>query len=294
MSQIISSKQLVESLKQQAQEKVKFIEDHLGITPCLKILMAGNNPASISYVTKKAELAKACGMTSEIVHLDENKFLEYDRITTECNNSTEINGFMLQLPYPNKLKEMNETLHHGFNIHSDKDVDCLEEKTYAQMLACDDEAFIPCTPLGVLRYLEYLDVAIEGTHFAIIGRSRLVGKPLADLILAKGGTITICHSKTKDLKKAIAGADVVISVVGHYGLLNEENILPHHILIDVGINQVDGKLKGDATAKSQEIAKIATPVPGGVGPLTVMSLITNTIDACYMQNALKRPVWKVK
>ena len=294
MSQIISSKQLVEKLKEQAVEKVEFIERQLGITPCLKILMAGNNPASISYVTKKVELAKACGMISEIVYLDENKFLEYDRITTEMNQSSEINGFMLQLPYPEKLLELNDTLKEGFNINTAKDVDCLEEETYVKMLAGEDDAFVPCTPLGVLRYLEHLDIDIEGTHFAIIGRSRLVGKPLADLILAKGGTLTVCHSKTKDLKRAIAGADVVISVVGNYGLLNEDNVLPHHVLIDVGINKVDGKLEGDATQQARELAKIATPVPGGVGPLTVMSLITNAIDACYIQNGLKRPEWQVK
>lgn len=292
MTKIIASKQLVEILKQQAAEKVEFIEKQLGVKPCLKILMAGANPASVSYVTKKVELARDCGMDSEVVRLDESKFLEYDRLSTECNMSTEVNGFMLQLPFPEKLAEMNDTLEHGFNIETSKDVDCLEEVTYSKMLENDESAFLPCTPLGILRYLKHLNVNIEGTHFAIVGRSRLVGKPMADLLLAGGGTVTIAHSRTANLGKAIENADVIISAVGRANLLNNDNVKPHHILVDVGINKVDGKLCGDA---SKDInCNILTPVPGGVGPLTVMSLITNTIDACYMQNGLARPKWSVK
>jgi methylenetetrahydrofolate dehydrogenase (NADP+) / methenyltetrahydrofolate cyclohydrolase len=294
MENIVSSKALVETLKTQAKQKIKYLEETLGILPKLTILMAGDNPASKSYVAKKVELAKECGMESDTIYLDENKFLEYDKVSTDLNRMPEVNGFMLQLPCPNRLIEVNETLKDGFNINSIKDVDCLEEQTYAKMLDNEDEAFTPCTPLGILRYLEFLNVDIEGKHFAIIGKSRLVGKPLADLLLAKGATITICHSQTINLAKAIENADVVICAVGKKDLLNKDNVKPHHILIDVGINKVDGKLYGDVSEDAKSIAKIVTPVPGGVGPLTVMSLITNTIDACYMQNGLNRPSWQVK
>jgi len=285
--QIIGSKKLVEVLKQQAKQKVEEINKKLGIKPSLTILMAGDNPASVSYVTKKIELARECGMNSEIIYLDENNPQEYDKITTELNNNKNINGFMLQLPCPIELKN-------GFNINTEKDVDCLTETTYKKMLAEDKTSFAPCTPLGILRYLEFLGIEISGTNFAMIGKSRLVGKPLFELLLNKGGTVTLCHSKTKDLAKSISTADVVISAVGKAGLLNKDNIQEGQILIDVGINKVDGKLCGDVAKNVEEKASIISPVPGGIGPLTVMSLITNTIDVCYMQNGLERPEWSVK
>ena len=287
ISKVIASKTLVEILKEQAKQKVKEINEKLGVRPALTILMAGNNPASVSYVTKKIELAKECGMKSEIIYLNENSSQEYDKITTELNNNKDINGFMLQLPCPIELEN-------GFNINSEKDVDCLTEVTYQKMLTEKQDAFSPCTPLGILRYLEFLGVEISGTNFAIIGKSRLVGKPLFELLLNSGGTVTLCHSRTKDLAKSISTADVVISAVGKPNLLNQDNIQEGQILIDVGINKVEGKLCGDIAKDAVEKAKIITPVPGGVGPLTVMSLITNTIDACYMQNGLARPTWKVQ
>jgi len=287
ISKVIASKTLVEILKEQAKQKVKEINEKLGVRPALTILMAGNNPASVSYVTKKIELAKECGMKSEIIYLNENSSQEYDKITTELNNNKDINGFMLQLPCPIELEN-------GFNINSEKDVDCLTEVTYQKMLTEKQDAFSPCTPLGILRYLEFLGVEIWGTNFAIIGKSRLVGKPLFELLLNSGGTVTLCHSRTKDLAKSISTADVVISAVGKPNLLNQDNIQEGQILIDVGINKVEGKLCGDIAKDAVEKAKIITPVPGGVGPLTVMSLITNTIDACYMQNGLARPTWKVQ
>ena len=285
--QYIPSKDLVETLKLQAQKKVTEFKEKTGKTPVLKILMAGSNPASISYVTKKTELAKACGMDSDVIYLDENNPNEYDKITTQLNNDSSINGFMLQLPCPIELAN-------GFNINAYKDADCLTDETYNKLLLNDNTAFAPCTPLGIMRYLDFLGIDIAGTNFAVIGKSRLVGKPLFEMLLAKGGTVTLCHSKTKDLKKSISTADVVISAVGIAGLINDENITQGQVLIDVGINKVEGKLVGDVSKSAESKAKIITPVPGGVGPLTVMSLITNTIDAAYMQNNLERPIWNVK
>lgn len=284
--EVISSKILVDILKDQAKQKVKEIKTITGKTPSLTIILAGDNPASASYVKKKIELARDCGMTSEIIYLDNNSSDEYDKITTQLNNDKDLNGFMLQLPCPIELNN-------GFNINTIKDVDCLEEETYKKMLNSDD-GYMPCTPLGVLRYLEFLDIDVNNTNIAIIGRSRLVGEPLALLLDNMGANVTVCHSQTPSIKEAIKNCKVVISVVGKHGLLNNDIIQEGQILIDVGINKVNNKLVGDCDDTVKSKASIITPVPGGVGPLTVMSLITNSIDACYIQNNLEKPIWKIK
>ena len=283
----VSSAQLVEILKKQVIQKVEEFNTKVGKLPSLTIVLAGDNPASLSYVKNKIKLAKDCGMKSEIIYLDQNSKEQYDIITTKLNKNADLHGFMTQLPCPIDLNG-------DLNIDAIKDVDCLTETTYQKMLNDEIDGYVPCTPLGVLRYLEFLDVQINNLDVAVIGRSRLVGEPLAKLLEKQGANVTVVHSKTPCLKTAIKDCKVAICAVGKHGLLNEDVIEQNQILIDVGINKVNGKLVGDCDITVKQKADIITPVPGGVGPLTVMSLITNTVDAAYIQNGLDKPIWKVK
>lgn len=285
--QTVSSEQLVEILKKQAINKVQDFKQKTGKVPSLTILLAGDNPASLSYVKNKIKLAKACGMGSQIIYLDENSKEQYDIMTTKLNNDADLHGFMTQLPCP---IDLNGEL----NINPEKDVDCLTDVTYQKMLNNEEYGYAPCTPLGVLRYLEFLKQDVNNMNIAVIGRSRLVGEPLAKLLKNKGANVTVCHSQTSSIKEAIKNCKVVICAVGKYGLLNKDVIQDGQILIDVGINKLEGKLVGDCDETVKQKAALVTPVPGGVGPLTVMSLITNTIDAAYLQNGFAKPTWEVK
>ena len=249
----------------------------LGSRPGLAVVIVGNDPASQVYVRNKARACEAIGMYSE-VHALPTDISQRDltAFVETLNVNPSIHGILVQLPLPTHIDDrvVIEA------IASDKDVDGFH---YANMgaLVIDESRFPPCTPYGVMKMLEYEGIAVEGKHVVIVGRSNIVGKPQAMLMLRAGGTVTVCPSKTKDLAKFTKDADILIAAVGKACMINGDLIKPGAVVIDVGINRLaDGKLVGDVDFESAvKVASAITPVPGGVGPMTITMLLGNTLRA---------------
>ena len=249
----------------------------LGSRPGLAVVIVGNDPASQVYVRNKARACEAIGMYSEVHALPADiSQRDLTAFVETLNVNPSIHGILVQLPLPTHIDDrvVIEA------IASDKDVDGFH---YANMgaLVIDESRFPPCTPYGVMKMLEYEGIAVEGKHVVIVGRSNIVGKPQAMLMLKAGGTVTVCHSKTKDLAKFTKDADILIAAVGKACMINGDLIKPGAVVIDVGINRLaDGKLVGDVDFESAVmVASAITPVPGGVGPMTITMLLGNTLRA---------------
>ena len=248
-----------------------------GSRPGLAVVIVGSDPASQVYVRNKARACEAVGMHSE-VHALGIDISQADLTAFVCklNADPAIHGILVQLPLPNQID--GRAVIEAIAPH--KDVDGFH---YANMgaLVIDESWFPPCTPYGVMKMLEYEGIAVEGKHVVIVGRSNIVGKPQAMLMLKAGGTVTVCHSKTKDLAKFTKDADILIAAVGKACMINGGLIKPGAVVIDVGINRLaDGKLVGDVDFESAvNVASAITPVPGGVGPMTITMLLGNTLRA---------------
>ena len=248
-----------------------------GSRPGLAVVIVGNDPASQVYVRNKARACEAIGMHSE-VHVRAGDISQADltAFIETLNVDPAIHGILVQLPLPKHINDraVIEAIAPG------KDVDGFH---YANMgaLVIDESWFPPCTPYGVMKMLEYEGVAIEGRHVVIVGRSNIVGKPMAMLMLKAGGTVTVCHSKTRDLSKFTRDADILVAAVGKPCMITGDMIKPGAVVIDVGINRLpDGKLAGDVDyASASRVAAAITPVPGGVGPMTITMLLGNTLRA---------------
>ena len=255
-----------------------------GSRPGLAIVIVGNDPASQVYVRNKARACEAIGMHSE-VHARPGDILQTDltAFIETLNANAAIHGILVQLPLPKHIDDraVIEAIAPG------KDVDGFH---YANMgaLVIDESWFPPCTPSGVMKVLEYEGIAIEGKHVVIVGRSNIVGKPQAMLMLKAGGTVTVCHSKTRDLGKFTRDADILVVAVGKPCMITADMIKPGAVVIDVGINRLpDGKLVGDVDfASAVKIASAITPVPGGVGPMTITMLLGNALRAAEHQAGL--------
>ena len=248
-----------------------------GSRPGLAVVIVGNDPASQVYVRNKARACEAIGMHSE-VHARAGDISQADltAFIETLNIDPAIHGILVQLPLPKHINDraVIEAIAPG------KDVDGFH---YANMgaLVIDESWFPPCTPYGIMKMLEYEGVAIEGRHVVIVGRSNIVGKPMAMLMLKAGGTVTVCHSKTRDLGKFTRDADILVAAVGKPCMITGDMIKPGAVVIDVGINRLpDGKLAGDVDyASALGVAAAITPVPGGVGPMTITMLLGNTLRA---------------
>lgn len=242
--------------------------------PSLTVVLVGDNPASQSYVKSKKKQAEEVGFTSEILILDKDASeLEVLDTVTRLNNDKNVDGILVQLPLPKHINEDTIIL----AISPEKDVDGLHPLNVG-LVTLNKGGTKPCTPKGIMTILNEYDIELEGKNALVIGRSRLVGQPIASLLLHKNATVTIAHSRTKNLEQLIAEHDIIVVAVGIPGFVKASSILPHHVLIDVGINRVDGKIVGDAEHESYEKAAYATPVPKGVGPMTVVSLLENTFE----------------
>jgi methylenetetrahydrofolate dehydrogenase (NADP+) / methenyltetrahydrofolate cyclohydrolase len=248
-----------------------------GVKPGLAVIIVGDDAASQVYVRNKAQACEAIGMHSEVHALpaatSESELLSWVR---ELNANPAIHGILVQLPLPKHIDDrvVIEA------IHPAKDVDGFH---YANMgaLVIDESWFPPCTPFGVMQMLAHEGVEIEGKHAVVVGRSNIVGKPQAMLLLKAGATVTVCHSKTKDLAKFTRDADILIAAVGRANMITGDMIKPGAVVMDVGINRLpDGKLCGDVDFDSaSRVASAITPVPGGVGPMTITMLLGNTLRA---------------
>ena len=255
----------------------------LGVQPGLAAVLLGDDPASQIYVRNKVKACTDAGLYSE-VHTFDGDYPEAALLATvdQINRNPRIHGMLVQLPLPPHLD--SERIMQAIAI--DKDVDGFGWHNLGALLA-GRPLFVPCTPLGVMAMLDHVGIAVEGRNAVVVGRSVSVGKPLALLLMARGATVTVCHSKTRDLARHTATADILVSAVGRPGLITADMVKPGAVVIDVGINRLpDGKLVGDVDfAGVYEKASYLTPVPGGVGRMTVAMLIANTITAAERQAA---------
>lgn len=245
--------------------------------PGLAVVIVGTDPASQVYVRNKARACESIGMHSEIHALPaETSHAQLQSLIEKLNTDAAIHGILVQLPLPKHLDDraVIET------ISAAKDVDGFH---YANMgaLVMDESLYPPCTPWGVMKMLEYENIQVEGKHAVVVGRSNIVGKPQAMLLLKAGATVTICHSKTQDLPGFCRSADILVAAVGRANFVKGDWIKPGATVIDVGINRLpDGKLCGDVDfAAASQVAAAITPVPGGVGPMTITMLLGNTLKA---------------
>lgn len=256
-----------------------------GIVPKLAVILVGDNPASKIYVRNKSMACVESGVEYEEVLLGaETSMEELLSIIDNLNNRKDINGILLQSPIPNGL-DINKAFE---RIDRTKDVDGFNPINVGKLLIGVD-TFISCTPYGIIRMLKEYNIAIEGKNAVVIGRSNIVGKPMAQCLLNENATVTICHSKTKNIAEITKKADILISAVGKLNMVTADMVKEGAVIVDVGMNRKpDGKLAGDVDFENvKEKASYITPVPGGVGPMTIAMLMTNVVKACKAQNNIK-------
>ncbi|MBI5576174.1 MAG: bifunctional methylenetetrahydrofolate dehydrogenase/methenyltetrahydrofolate cyclohydrolase FolD [Deltaproteobacteria bacterium] len=285
-AQLIDGKAIAAAVRAEVKEKAAEFSARTGILPCLATVLVGEDPASRVYVRNKGKACIEAGMLSRQIDLPattpEKELLD---LVARLNADGSVHGILVQLPLPDGIEESRVIE----AISPDKDVDGLHPVNAGRLLS-GRPGLIPCTPYGVLRMLDHEKVDLKGKHAVVVGRSILVGKPVAFLLLARHATVTMCHSRTQDLPSVVRSADVVVAAVGKAGMVRGSWIKPGAVVIDVGINRLpDGKLTGDvAFDEAREIAGKITPVPGGVGPMTIAMLLCNTLEAARLQAARSR------
>lgn len=275
-ARIIDGKALAASIREEVAQRVANLKTQ-GVTPGLAVVLVGNDPASHVYVRNKAAACEKAGLYSEVIRLE--KDISQEQLLTvvrELNDNPNIHGILVQLPLP---AHMNSHIVIEA-ISAAKDVDGFHISN-AGLLMTGKPLFRPCTPYGVMKMLEAENVSPWGAEAVIVGASNIVGKPMAMLLLAAGATVTLCNSKTRDLAAQTRRADILIVATGKPGMVNGDMIKPGATVIDVGINRLpDGRLVGDVDFESaKEVAGAITPVPGGVGPMTIAMLLVNTLEA---------------
>ena len=281
MARIIDGKALAQKIKENISEEVSELKNK-GIIPGLAVILVGDDPASKVYVNNKKKACAQVGIYSEEYLLpadtDEKTLLD---LIAKLNADDRINGVLLQAPIPPHLdyRKISET------ISPMKDVDAFHPYNVGKIMIGDFD-FVPCTPAGVVELIKSTGTTIEGKNCVVIGRSNIVGKPQAMLLLKENGTVTVCHSKTKDIASVTRNADILVVAVGKAGFVTGNMIKPGAVVIDVGMNRnSEGKLCGDVDFVSAEsVASWITPVPGGVGPMTVTMLLKNTVKAAKLAN----------
>ena len=277
---LIDGKQISQSIKDEMKLEVLELEQKYGRRPCLDVIIVGDNPASRSYVRGKIKATEYCGFDGELIELPEDvSEAELLRVIEERNQAAGVDGILVQLPLPKHIDEDKVIA----AITPEKDVDGFHPENVAR-LWLNQECCVPCTPKGIIVLLERAGVEMNGKRAVVIGRSNIVGKPVAKLLLDKNCTVTIAHSRTKDLPAVCREADILVAAVGRAKMVTAEFVKPGVAVIDVGINRTeDGHLVGDVDFESVEpIAGCITPVPGGVGPMTITMLMRNTID-CFVK-----------
>lgn len=280
---ILSGKTYAQELKNQAKINLTELIRQTGVTPGLAVIIVGADPASQVYVRNKHRTCREMGINSQVISLPENT--DKSALITaikKLNEDVSVHGILLQLPLPKTLQPYESEI--LYNINPSKDVDGFHPVNVGK-LSIGEKCMVPCTPLGCIKMLESAGIPIDGKNAVIIGRSNIVGKPMANLLLAKNATVTICHSHTQNLKDITRTADILIAAVGHPAFVTADMIKPGAAIIDVGINRIaPKKLVGDVDFTAvKEKAAFITPVPGGVGLLTIATLMQNTIEAARQQ-----------
>ncbi len=283
MATIIDGKAISAAVRADVAAEVAALKEK-GIVPGLAVIIVGDDPASRVYVNNKKKACAEAGIYSEEFALPADTTQdELLALVESLNNRSDINGILCQLPLPAQLDEKAVIA----AISSRKDVDAFHAANVGHIMI-GDYHFLPCTPAGVMELLHRAGVAVEGKNCVVVGRSNIVGKPMAMLLLHENGTVTICHSKTKNLKEICAGADILVAAVGRPKFITADMVKPGAAVIDVGMDRDENnKLCGDVDyAEVSKVAGCITPVPGGVGPMTIAMLLKNTVMAAKMQNAL--------
>ena len=282
-AQRIDGKAISDQIKEEAALEAQELQRQ-GITPCLAVVLVGNDPASMVYVNNKKKACEKVGILSRSYELPEDtEEKDLLALVEQLNMDNSVHGVLVQLPLPPQIDEEKLIL----AVDPKKDVDCFHPLNVG-LLHTGQKGFLPCTPAGVLELIERSGHTIEGKRCVVIGRSHNVGKPTAMLLLQKNGTVTICHSKTKDLKGICKEADILVSAVGKLHTVTKDMVKEGAVVIDVGMNRNEnGKLCGDVDFDEVcEVAGAVSPVPGGVGLMTVAMLMKNCITAAKLQNGL--------
>ncbi|CAC5986295.1 Methenyltetrahydrofolate cyclohydrolase [Staphylococcus aureus] len=283
VAKILDGKQIAKDYRQGLQDQVEALKEK-GFTPKLSVILVGNDGASQSYVRSKKKAAEKIGMISEIVHFEETATEE--EVLNELNrlnNDDSVSGILVQVPLPKQVSEQKILE----AINPEKDVDGFHPINIGK-LYIDEQTFVPCTPLGIMEILKHADIDLEAKNAVVIGRSHIVGQPVSKLLLQKNASVTILHSRSKDMASYLKDADVIVSAVGKPSLVTKDVVKEGAVIIDVG-NTPDenGKLKGDVDYDAvKEIAGAITPVPGGVGPLTITMVLNNTLLAEKMRRGI--------
>lgn len=285
MAEIISGKIVSEKLRSELREEIVEYKNKCGIAPGLAVVMVGDDPASAVYVRNKHKACLDVGIESYQIEFPED-ITEEDLLKKidELNADDKVNGILVQLPLPSGINEEKVIE----RISPDKDVDAFHPSNVGRIMI-GNYSFLPCTPAGIISLLDHYNVEIAGKRCAVVGRSNIVGKPMALLLTERNGTVTLCHSKTRDLENILRESDIIVVAIGKAEFLHADMVKPGAVVIDVGINRTaEGKLVGDvAFGEVSQVASMITPVPGGVGPMTITTLLRNTLSAAKLQ-ILKR------
>ncbi|EAK1404619.1 bifunctional methylenetetrahydrofolate dehydrogenase/methenyltetrahydrofolate cyclohydrolase FolD [Campylobacter jejuni] len=274
---LLDGKALSTKIKEELKEKNQFLKSK-GIESCLAVILVGDNPASQTYVKSKAKACEECGIKSLVYHLNENITQnELLALINTLNHDGSVHGILVQLPLPDHIcKDLILE-----SIISSKDVDGFHPINVGYLNLGLESGFLPCTPLGVMKLLKAYEIDLEGKDAVIIGASNIVGRPMATMLLNAGATVSVCHIKTKDLSLYTRQADLIIVAAGCVNLLRSDMVKEGVIVVDVGINRLEsGKIVGDVDF--EEVSKKSsyiTPVPGGVGPMTIAMLLENTVKS---------------
>lgn len=277
MAEIISGKECSEKVRADICAQVVKFKEKNGYVPGLTVIIVGEDPASKVYVRNKKKACLDVGMNSVVVELPHETTEQYLlEVIDRLNSDDNVHGILVQLPLPSHINEESVIN----RISPDKDVDAFHPVNVGKVMT-GNFSFVPCTPAGVMEMLKFKNIDISGKNCVIIGRSNIVGKPQAMLMLKENATVTICHSRTKDLSSITRTADILVAAVGRANFVTSDMVKEGAVVIDVGINRLpDGKLCGDVDfAQVEPVASYITPVPGGVGPMTITMLLKNTLTA---------------
>lgn len=283
-AKLIKGPEVAAAIREQIAEELASLKKKTGLEPGLAVVLLGEDPASKAYVGNKEKTSKQLGFYSEVHRLPvETSQEDLLALIDKLNQDEKINGILVQLPLPDHIEEKAVI----DAIVVDKDVDGFHPINVGNLMIGDD-CFIPCTPHGCMKMLEYINYDLKGKNAVVVGRSNIVGKPIALLLLQKHATVTICHSRTKDLGAVCREADVLVVAVGKAEMITGDMVKPGAVVIDVGINRVNDKLVGDVQFETAaEKASYITPVPGGVGPMTITMLMLNTLEAFKRKHKIK-------
>lgn len=285
-AQILSGKVFAQEFKDEAKQEVLTLKEQYNVTPGLAVIIVGENSASKVYVANKHRTCAEVGIYSEVIEMPETTTkVELIEKINELNIRKDIHGILVQLPLPKAIaKEETDILN---AIDPLKDVDGFHPVNVGKLMIGEQDGMVPCTPYGCLKMLQSANINIDGANAVIVGRSNIVGKPMAQLLLSQNATVTVCHSHTKNLKEICKSADILVAAVGRPHFITADMIKPGATVIDVGINRIaPKKLVGDVDFDNAvEVAGAITPVPGGVGLLTIAMLMQNAIKAAKLQLA---------